>query len=108
MARLEYAATTKQGQHKLRRDSAEVHKECKSVLVYLMENRQARKISSTGIIAWKDQKHSISEFRIPGIGGVKEANLDKNVETTKCETSEYVDLTPFRSFGYQEIEEVKS
>jgi hypothetical protein len=33
--------------------------ECKSVFVYLMENRQARKISSVGIIAWKDQKRKI-------------------------------------------------
>jgi hypothetical protein len=46
MARSEYAAMEKQGQRKLRRDSAEVHEECKSVLVYLMENRQARKINS--------------------------------------------------------------
>jgi hypothetical protein len=36
----------KTGQRKLRRDSAEVHEECKSVLVYLMENRQARKINN--------------------------------------------------------------
>jgi hypothetical protein len=43
MARSEYAAMEKQGQRKLRRDSAEVHEECKSVLVYLMETRQARK-----------------------------------------------------------------
>jgi hypothetical protein len=55
MARSEYAAMEKQGQRKLRRDSAEVHEECKSVLVYLMANRQARKINSAGIIAWKDQ-----------------------------------------------------
>jgi hypothetical protein len=46
----------------------------------------------------------VSEFRIPGIGGVKEATHDKNVETAKCETLEYVDPTPFRSFGYREIE----
>jgi hypothetical protein len=44
----------KQGQRKLRRDSAEVHAECKSVLVHLMENRHARKINSAGIMAWKD------------------------------------------------------
>jgi hypothetical protein len=31
---------------KTRRDSAEVHAECKSVLVHLMANRQARKINS--------------------------------------------------------------
>jgi hypothetical protein len=31
---------------KTRRDSAEVHAECKSVLVHLMENREARKINS--------------------------------------------------------------
>jgi hypothetical protein len=47
---------------------------------------------------------SISKFRIPGIGGVKEATHDKNVETTKYETPEYVDPTPFWSFGYREIE----
>jgi hypothetical protein len=59
MARSEYAAVAKQGQRKRRRDSAEVHEECKSVLVYLMENRQARKISSAGITAWKDQKRKL-------------------------------------------------
>jgi hypothetical protein len=59
MARSEYAVMEKQGQHKLIRDSAEVHEECKSVLVYLMENRQERKTSNTRIIAWKDQKHKI-------------------------------------------------
>jgi hypothetical protein len=48
--------------------------------------------------------NSISEFRIPGIGGVKEATHDKNAETTKCEMSEYVDPTPFQSFRYREIE----
>jgi hypothetical protein len=31
---------------KTRRDSAEVHVECKSVLVHLMANKQARKINS--------------------------------------------------------------
>jgi hypothetical protein len=31
---------------KTKRDSAEVHAKCKSVLVHLMENMQARKISS--------------------------------------------------------------
>jgi hypothetical protein len=51
MARSEYAAMEKQGQRKLRRDSAEVHEECESVLVYLMANRQARKTNSAGIIA---------------------------------------------------------
>jgi hypothetical protein len=53
MARSKYAAMEKQGQRKLRRDSAEVHTECKSVLVHLMANKQARKISSAGIMAWK-------------------------------------------------------
>jgi hypothetical protein len=46
----------------------------------------------------------VSEFRIPGIGGVKEATHENNVETTKCKTLEYADLTPFQSFGYREIE----
>jgi hypothetical protein len=31
---------------KTRRDSAKMHEECKSVLVLLMENRKARKISN--------------------------------------------------------------
>ena len=48
--------------------------------------------------------NSISGFRIPGIGGVKEETHDKNVEMEKCEMPEYVDPTPFQSFGYQEIE----
>jgi hypothetical protein len=61
---------------KTRRDSAEVHAECKSVLVHLMANRQARKISSAGIMAWKDQKRKLHfEFRIPGVGGFKEVEL---------------------------------
>jgi uncharacterized protein YlbG (UPF0298 family) len=49
----------KWGQRKLRRDSAEVHEECKSVLVYLMANKQTRKINSVGIIAWKVQKRKL-------------------------------------------------
>jgi hypothetical protein len=48
--------------------------------------------------------NSISEFQILGIGGVKEATHDKNAEMVKCETPEYVDPTPFRIFGYREIE----
>jgi hypothetical protein len=48
--------------------------------------------------------NSISEFWIPGIGGVKEATHEKNVETMKCEMPEYVHPTPFRSFEYWEIE----
>jgi hypothetical protein len=67
MERLEYAAIEKQGQCKLRRDSLEVHKECKSVLFYLMVNRQARKISSAWIIARKDQKLKI-HFRVSDTG----------------------------------------
>ena len=39
MARSEYAAMAKHGQRKLKRDSAEVHEECKTMLVYLMENK---------------------------------------------------------------------
>jgi hypothetical protein len=35
---------------------AQSRTQCKSVLVHLMANRQARKISSAGIMAWKDQK----------------------------------------------------
>jgi hypothetical protein len=58
MERSEYATMEKQVQHKLRRDSAEVHEECKSVLVYLIANKQARKISNAGIIAWKYQTGS--------------------------------------------------
>jgi hypothetical protein len=48
--------------------------------------------------------NSTSEFQILGIGGVKEATHDKNVEIAKCEMLEYVDPTPFRSFGYWDIE----
>jgi hypothetical protein len=51
MARLEYAVMEKQGQCKIRRDSAEVHEECKSVLAYLMANRQVRKTNNARIIA---------------------------------------------------------
>ena len=50
----------KQGQRKLlRRESAMVHAECKSVLVHLMTNKQARKIKNAGIMARKDQKRKI-------------------------------------------------
>jgi hypothetical protein len=67
MARSEYAVMEKQGQRKLRRISAEVHAECKSVLDHLMVYRQARKIrdklirlhfrvSDTG--RWRCQGHS--------------------------------------------------
>jgi hypothetical protein len=56
MERSEYTVMEKHGQHKLRRDSVEVHEECKSVLIYLMTNRQAKKINNVGIIAWKDHK----------------------------------------------------
>ena len=48
--------------------------------------------------------HDISRFWIPGVGDVKDTH-DKNVETVKCETPKYVDLTPFQSFGYWELEE---
>jgi hypothetical protein len=67
MERLEYVVMEKQGQHNLRRDSVEVHKECKSVLVYLMPNRQTRNINSTWIIASKDHKHKL-HFRVSDIG----------------------------------------
>jgi hypothetical protein len=43
------------------------------------------------------------EFHIPGVGSVKDTH-DKNVETVKCKMLKYVDLTPFRSFGYRELE----
>jgi hypothetical protein len=74
MARSEYAAMEKQGQRKLIRDSAEVHKECKSVLVYLMENRQAKKTSSAGIIAWKDQKRKL-HFIVSNTGRLRSQYL---------------------------------
>jgi hypothetical protein len=35
---------------KTRRDSAEVHVECKSVVVHLMENKQARKINNNDVM----------------------------------------------------------
>jgi hypothetical protein len=96
MARSEYAGMAKHGQRKLRRDSAEVHEACKSVLVYLMANRQARKISSAGIIAWKDHKRKL-HFGVSDTGHWRsqEATHDKNAKMTKCETPEYVDPTPF-------------
>ena len=57
---LEYAVMEVYGQHKfLRREIAMVHAKCKSVLVHLMTNRQARKINSARIMAWKDQKRKL-------------------------------------------------
>jgi hypothetical protein len=44
MASSEYTTMEKQGQRKLRRISAEVHAECKSVLDHLMVYKQVRKI----------------------------------------------------------------
>jgi hypothetical protein len=41
---------------------------------------------------------SISEFRMPGVGGVKETH-NKNDEIVKCETM------MFHSFEYRELEE---
>jgi hypothetical protein len=79
MARSEYAAMAKQKLRKLRRDSAEVHEECKSVIVYLMANRQARKISSAGIIAWKYQ---IDHWRSQGSNSQQEC---KNAEMRNAE-----------------------
>jgi hypothetical protein len=67
MERSEYVVMEKQGQGNLRRDGAEVNEECKSVLVYLMENRQAMKINSAGIIAWKDQKRKL-HFKVLDTG----------------------------------------
>jgi hypothetical protein len=74
MARSEYAAMEKQGQRKLTRESAMVHAECKSVLVHLMENRQARKISSAGIMARKDQKRKL-HFRVSDTGKLRSQEL---------------------------------
>jgi hypothetical protein len=82
MARSEYAAMEKQGQRKLRRDSAEVHEECKSVLVYVMENRQARKINNSGIIAWKDQKRKL-HFRVSDTWALEESRKQLTTRMSK-------------------------
>jgi hypothetical protein len=80
--------------------------------------------SSTMMIAWQDQKlNSISEFQIPGVGGVSEAKLYfrvsdteswkcQNTSSQECRNAEMqntlkyqtVDLTPFQSFRYRELE----
>jgi hypothetical protein len=59
MARSEYAVKEKQGQQKFRIESAEVYAKCNSVLVHLMENRQARKLISVGVMALKDRKSKL-------------------------------------------------
>ena len=71
MARSKYAAMEKQN---LRRESAMVHAECKSVFVHLMANRQARKINSVGIMAWKDQKRKL-HFRVSDTGKLRSQEL---------------------------------
>jgi hypothetical protein len=61
--------------------------------------------------------NSISEFRIPGVGGVKSRDSSsqesrshemRNAEIPKTETStksyQTVEITPFRSFRYRELE----
>jgi hypothetical protein len=76
---------------KTRRDSAEVHAECRVCMcLSLMEKIMT---NSTMMIAWQDQKlnsisgirnkDSISEFRIPGAGGVKEATHGRNLRNAK-------------------------
>jgi hypothetical protein len=74
MARSEYAAMEKQGQCKLRRESAMVQTECKSVLVHLIENGQARKINNAGIMAWKDQKCKV-HFVVSDTGKLRSQEL---------------------------------
>jgi hypothetical protein len=49
---------------KTRRDSAEVHAECTSVLVHLMENMQARKTSSVIMIEWQDLSVGPTPYQI--------------------------------------------
>jgi hypothetical protein len=50
---------------------------------------------------------SISEFRIPGVGGVKDTH-DKNDEIAKCERSEHVkdSISEFRRPGNQRSKEL--
>jgi hypothetical protein len=74
MERSEYVAMEKQGQCKLKSDSAEVHEECKTVLVYLIANKQERKINSVGITAWKDQKRKL-HFKVSNTGRLRSQEL---------------------------------
>jgi hypothetical protein len=98
MARSEYAAMEKQGQRKLRRISAEVHAECKSVLDHLMVYRQARKIRDKLIQLhfrvsdtrrWRCQGHSRQ---------VPESRNAKRRNPRKQET-----VSDTRDFGYREL-----
>jgi hypothetical protein len=115
MARLEYAAMEKQGQHKLRRESAMVQVECKSVLVHLMANMQERKINNVGIMARKDQKHKL-HFGVSDTGKLRSQELRlfntgvpelQNLKSQKGNINKSLadrEITPFQSFGYWEIE----
>jgi hypothetical protein len=115
MARSEYAAMEKQGQRKLRRESAMVHAECKSVLVHLMANRQARKINNAGIMARKDQKRKL-HFGVSDTGKLRSQELRlfntgvpelRNLKSRKGHINKSLadrEITPFQSFGYREIE----
>jgi hypothetical protein len=49
------------------------------------------------------KNHDILGFQIPGVGDVKDTH-DKNAKVVKCEMLKYVDLTPFQSFEYWELE----
>jgi hypothetical protein len=101
----------KKGQHKLTRKSAMVHAECKSVLVQLMEIRQARKINNAGIMARKDQKLKL-HFEVSDTGKLRSQELRlfntgvpelRNSKSRKGHINKSLanrEITPFWSFGY--------
>jgi hypothetical protein len=47
-----------------------------------MENRQARKISSAGIMAWKDQKRKL-HFRVSGYQALEESRKQLTTRMSK-------------------------
>jgi hypothetical protein len=53
----------------------------------------------------KNVKDSISEFRIPGVGGVKSQDSSSQESRSREMQNNEMSKTPFRSFRYRELED---
>jgi hypothetical protein len=85
------------------------------VLVYLMTNRQAKKISSAGIMACKNQKRKL-HFEVSDTEKLRSQELRlfntevselRNLKSRKRHINKSFsdrEITPFQSFRYREIE----
>jgi hypothetical protein len=61
-------------QRKLRRESAMVHAECKSVFVHLMDKQAGKEDQQRRIMAWKDQKRKL-HFGVLDTGKLRSQEL---------------------------------